>query len=150
MGNVSHYFCFYNPRDFALNSGTFLGVSTNWEKDQIDYKPDATRGISTAGYYSYQTSTGEGDFTSTPIFSLNVTRKVTDNRESMSFIARPRSQAAGEDKNSAAVFGEAINLSQPPNNFTDAEADHSGQFKRDYNQVWSLYQRFESIITPRP
>jgi hypothetical protein len=75
---------------------------------------------------------------------------MTDIRESMSFVARPRSQAVGEDTNCSAVFGQghATDLSQSYN-FGDQRFDHSGEFERDYDLVWSLYQNFEGIISPQ-
>ncbi len=40
---------FYNPDDFALATGTTLGLSTHWEQNQLDYKPD-----SGLGYFQMQ------------------------------------------------------------------------------------------------
>jgi hypothetical protein len=148
MGNVGSYNCFYNPNDFALHSGLYLWgtLSANWEADQLGYKPDGDPGESGDGAYSFSSITHDGVFTRGG--SAQTPRTVTDIRESMSFVARPRSQAAGADSNSPSVFGKGTDLSQSPYNFTGQLSDHSGEFERDYNQVWPLYQKFEGIISP--
>lgn len=66
----------------------------------------------------------------------------------MSFVARSRSLAVGADTNSPNVFAHATDLSQLPYNFGRTLPDHSGQFIRDYDQVYPLYQQFETIVAP--
>jgi len=151
-GNVGNYYCFYNPNDFALNSGTYLWgwatISANWEADQVSWKPDTNPGQANTGFYKM--------ISNNPNFcNSGGPRAVTANYESMSFVARPRSQAAGADPNSDAVFNGSPSGSGPsPYNlqatygFGSALSDHSGQFQRDYNQVYLLYQNFEQIIAP--
>jgi hypothetical protein len=150
MGNIGHYYCFWNPNDFALHSGTYPIVgASNWEANQTGYKPDASPGQTGYGYYFALTSSPYAPhynyYSGAP-----EDRALTDIRESMSFVSRSRSQAAGCDTNSLAVFGNAIDLSQSPYNFTGQLSDHSGQFLRTSDQVWPLYQQFEQIIAPTP
>jgi len=149
MGNVGNYYCFYNPQDNALATGTVLfgRVATSWEADQVSYKPDGNPGLSGLGYYNMSPGTPNYNPVNEEVTLPN--RAVDEAHESMSFVARPRSQAAGADINSPVVFGNAFNL-QALYGFGSALSDHSGQFTRDYNQVYSLYHKFETIIAPSP
>jgi hypothetical protein len=143
MGNVGAYYCFYNPQDYALATGTVLWgtIAANWQVNQLA-KPD--NNPAQAGYGGYGYTAGAPFFL--PSGSSTATT-VTEAHESMSFVARARSQAAGADINSPAVFGNATDL-QSVYGFGGAETDHSGQFLRDYNQVYPLYLQFEGIIAP--
>jgi hypothetical protein len=149
-GNVGHYFSFYNPQDFALATGTYFGgaLSTNWEANEVSYKPDGPPANSGKGFYSMNNATPTFNrvwFTvpTVPIRS----RAVTEAHESMSFVARPRSQAIGADINDPLVFGSATNL-QATYGFGRALTDHSGEFLRDYDSIYQLYNTFEGIIAP--
>jgi hypothetical protein len=151
FGNVSHYYCFYNPQDFALATGSFLwsSVKANWEANQLGYKPDGDPEWSGLGHYtSYGTTLVSGaSGTWDPDNIFHSVRQVTEAHESMSFIARARSKAVGADANSAAVFSNATDL-HATYNFGNTLPDHSGQFLRDYHQVYPLYQQFKTIIAP--
>ena len=153
FGNVGHYYCFFNPQDYALATGQFswgtLSFAANWEANQLNYKPDGNPGGSGAGYYN--TSPGTPNYNPVVHGVPQANRAVTDGHESMSFVARPRSQAVGADPNSPAVFGAANTTDlHATYGFGGAETDHSGQFLRDYDQVYPLYQQFETIIAPKP
>jgi len=157
--NVNHYFCFYNPQDFALSTGTYLWgtFSTSWEADQLGYKPDGAPGQTHSGLYDIYN--GNPNFSTIQAhigddgYTITGYRTVTDIHESMSFVARPRSQAVGADPNSDAIFNGALpgsslyNL-QTTDGFTNQLTDHSGQFNRNLYQVQSLYNQFEQIIAP--
>jgi hypothetical protein len=148
MANVGAYYCFYNPQDFALATGsvpyTFGTVAANWEANQLGYKPD--NNPDQAGYGGYGYTSG------TPFFlasGASTARTVTEAHESMSFVARSRSKAVGSDPNAPLVFGilNATDLNATYG-FGSALPDHSGQFLRDYDQVYPLYIQLEGIIAP--
>ncbi len=139
--NVVKFISFFNIDDFALATGMkrviWLPFETNWEKNQIDYKPDTIG----SGQYLYlggntsQYLTGaEGDF-----------RQIIDVHESMAFVARPRSKAAGAELHNATVFGSVFNLKTSCNFGADVD-DHSGQFTRSIQQLRPFYQRMVSEL----
>ena len=106
---------FFNTNDFALAA---------WVGNQLLKKPDGR-----LGYYIVPPLQ--------PYLLLN--NPVTDPREIMAFAARPRSFAVGVQPG---VQGEihGTELALAANfGFTDARADHSGQFTRTIQQVWGLY-----------
>ncbi len=148
--NVSKIVSFFNIDDYALATGTipFLAwpFETNWEKNQVDYKPNHF-GQQNSSWGDYLFSSGKpiglqvsvnwnqditGDYLSS--------RLVTDIHESMSFVARPRSKAVGAEIHSASVFGNVVNL-QSVCNFGNGQEDHSGQFNRSIQQLNAFYQR---------
>ncbi len=143
MGNVRRYYNYYNPQDFALSTGNYLWglVAANWEINERDYKPDTPNGY----HYNYISFYGYFIGVSSTIYPNH---NVIDIHESVSFVARPRSQAAGADPNSASVFGGATDLSRSPYSFGRDLSDHSGEFTRPLQQVWSLYKNFENVISP--
>jgi hypothetical protein len=64
---------------------------------------------------------------------------VTDAREIMAFVARPRSFAVGAQPGvQGEIHGAELALAASFG-FTDAPADHSGQFTRTIQQVWGFY-----------
>jgi hypothetical protein len=159
MGNVANYYCYYNPGDFYLVSGTMgpLSTSTNWVANELSYKPDDLAGpnllAAGAGYGTYLMLNGMPTFSqfSQGAIGGNTTvtnRTVTEVHESVSFVALPRSAAAGFDSNSVLVFGHGANLSKSPFNFGVTSDDHGGQFNRDYSFVYTLYQQLEQIASP--
>jgi hypothetical protein len=148
--NVTKLVSFFNVNDYALATGTtpFLGwpFETNWEKNQIDYKPNRfNQQNSLWGDYLFSAGKPIGlqvsvnwnpDITGTYLSS----RPVTDIHESMSFAARPRSRAMGTELHSASLFNNAVNL-ETLCNFGAGQQDHSGQFNRSIQQVTNFYQR---------
>jgi hypothetical protein len=125
--NVGKFVSFFNIDDYALVTGTtrilFWPFETNWEKNQIDYKPD--------GGYFYR---GGGISTCGPF------RVVADAHESLAFVARPRSKAAGAELHNASVFGTVFNLESACGFGADVD-DHSGQFTRPIQQLRPFYSR---------
>ena len=142
ISNAAKCVCFFNVNDYALATGaTFPVGNTNWEQNQIDYKPNHFSNL-TLDYYEFFPNAPTGDRS---IFFFNGvdTRKVTDPHETMAFVARPRSKAAGAEPHSSFVFqglGSAISL-QALCGFDTDESDHSGQFNRRIQQVTQFYQQ---------
>jgi hypothetical protein len=139
--NVAKFVSFFNIDDFALATGVTRLVGwpfdTNWEKNQVDYKPDNFG----SGTYLYL-GNGASYFHSASDESF---RRITDLHESMAFVARPRSRAAGAELHNATVFGSVLNL-QTSCNFGLEVADHSGQFTRPIQQLRPFYQRMVSEL----
>ena len=145
---------FHNRLDFALATGTkFFFFQANWEKNQVDYKPDGSTTVIHAGDWRYFYSANETDFSkkgrlenvqfinSNPVPTL--TRYVNDSYEIKAFIARPRSKAVGAVDASLGNRPsdmQHVNLNDAPYNFDDREGDHSGQFNRRTQEVDALYR----------
>ncbi len=137
---------FYNTVDFALATGTYPVVGdTNWEQNQISFKPDANATLHGNKVYAYDLGTpsnpypiGQRCFLRDVYLPLNQ-RQVTDIQESMAYVARPRSQAIGAEPNSSAVFPTSIDL-RAQFGFGRDRSDHSGQFERRIQQVHEFYQ----------
>jgi hypothetical protein len=139
--NVVKFVSFFNVDDFALATGVtrILGwpFDTNWEKNQVDYKPDNFG----TGTYLYL-GNGASYFRA---IEDETFRRITDVHESMAFVARPRSRAAGAELHNATVFGSVLNL-QTSCNFGPEVGDHSGQFTRPIQQLQPFYQRMVSEL----
>ncbi len=61
-GNANRIVNFHNLDDFALATGTkFFFFEANWEKNQIDYKPDGSSTGIHAGDWRYFYNTNETD-----------------------------------------------------------------------------------------
>jgi hypothetical protein len=145
---------FYNEDDWALATGTTEIVpglphkETNWETNQIDYKPDGgIPGPIHAGTWRYF-----HDSSIPPTLPLRerasvdstVSRYVTDSWEMKAFVARSRTKAVG-------AFPGGGSLGAPEDlrgsfGFKDVRADHSGQFTRDIQGVDALYKRIRERI----
>jgi hypothetical protein len=135
-GNVGKFVSFFNIDDYALATGTTSILpgwpfQTNWEKNQLDYKPD----VLSSGHYSFGANA-----ISYFVTSENPSRVVTDVHESLSFVARPRSKAAGAELHNATVFGSVLNL-ETACNFGAGVDDHSGQFTRRIQDLGPFYKR---------
>jgi hypothetical protein len=135
-GHVGSFVSFFNTDDFALAKGTIGLVpgwpfEVNWEKNEVDYKPDSIG----AGYYKYQ-GNGVSYFT---MPHANI-RLVEDVHESLAFVARPRSKAAGAEPRNATVFGSVVDLQAVCGFGADVD-DHSGQFTRPIQQLTPFYKR---------
>jgi hypothetical protein len=150
--NVSSYYCFYNVQDYALATGKipWTPKASNWEANQLGYKPDGSPNADGQGQYSSKLtgSTYALNFRQILPDSPTVTnRTVTEIHESMSFVARARSKAVGADPNAPLVFPGAIDM-QANYGFGSLLSDHSGQFLRDYNQVYPMYSKIKQIAVP--
>jgi hypothetical protein len=135
--NVGKFVSFFNIDDYALVTGTTtigswpLEFSTNWEKNEITYKPN----VFSNGEYIY-----DGIGVSYFIDLNNHERTVVDIDESLSFVARLRSKAAGAESRNATVFGSVVNL-ETLVGFGPQADDHSGQFTRRVQSLDPFYKR---------
>lgn len=122
----NHLINFYNTNDYALATGTLpLIGAINWEANEQNYKPDAGFGYSTDGTNSWRG------------FTL-----MTDSREIMSFVARPRSKAVGAQPN----VGEVVFTSGQIDltgayNFRLGSDQHSAQFNWNIQRVSGFYRQ---------
>jgi pimeloyl-ACP methyl ester carboxylesterase len=149
LENVSGTFTnFYNQDDWALSTGFTIGLETNWEKNQIDYKPDgAVSGVVHAGTWSYHY-----DPSQPPVYALpqrawvvsSASRNVSDSWEIKSFVARSRTKAVGAFLGGGSL-GATENLREDFG-FRNVRADHSGQFTRNIQAVEALYKRIRAHI----
>jgi hypothetical protein len=152
---------FYNPDDYALESGkSFIGSSNiekevNWVANQESYKPDGP--TSTILHdpdwgYSYQTNyvIGGGVIPLAQRARVDRTlgwgRYVTDSWEMKAFVSRPRTRAIGAFGHTGGPITELVNL-QDDYDFGRERPDHSGQFTRriqqgpaDGKRIFDLYQ----------
>jgi hypothetical protein len=141
--NVGSFVSFFNVDDYALATGSvgFIPdwpIEVNWEKNEVSFKPDTLGG----GIYHYQ-GTGISYF---DLPADGMTRQIVDAHESLSFVARPRSRAAGAEPHSASVFGSVLNL-QATCGFGADVNDHSGQFTRPIQQLKPFYARMMEEAT---
>jgi hypothetical protein len=134
---------FYNTDDFALATGSYpLFGQTNWEANQLNYKPDYPPS-ETGLIYRY--------FSADPRTQLWATythnghekiRNVTDPHEVMSFIARPLSKAVGALAGIGAPLANELNVGEgSASDFSDTRSDHSGQFTRSIQKLQPFYQQ---------
>jgi hypothetical protein len=143
---------FYNEDDWALATGrsSLLGltVETNWEKNQVDYKPDGSVALAIHdGTWSYHYDsvfpsmrpTNERAWLVSPTSCY-----VTDSWEMKAFLARSRTKAAGAFRNGG-PFDRKENL-RDTYGFTNVRDDHSGQFTRNIQQLTSLYRKLRELV----
>ena len=71
---------------------------------------------------------------------LLVVFHLTVHNESLAFVARPRSKAAGAEPLSANIFESVLDLGETCK-FTADIDDHSGQFTRSIQQLTPFYER---------
>jgi hypothetical protein len=131
---------FYNTVDYALKTGQEAGISVSWEGNQLGYKPNAFTGRS----YKYDADVWLGGSGRVAMLLINdsiMGRYVADIHESMSFVARPRSDAAGANESVGGSIGELYNVGPgSPSAFDRESSDHGGQFSRRIQQLWPYYR----------
>jgi hypothetical protein len=128
---------FYNTVDYALKTGRELGRNVSWEGNQLNYKPNWFVGR----HYEYDTSESIGQRCKLRINGSSTWRYVVDIQESMSFVARPRSEAAGASTSVAGRITDRYNVGpDTPSNFRDSVSDHGGQFSRRIQQTAPYYR----------
>ena len=132
---------FYNLNDFALATGSYVEIDTNWERNQEADKPSSFGGR----YYDYDPARvfPERYQLWQRLERLNVlVRYVTKHEEVMSFIARPRSRALGSRAHVRGAIDGQVDIGVgSPSNFGDRRADHSAQFNRRIQQLQPFYQQ---------
>jgi hypothetical protein len=142
---------FYNEADWALATGTteiipgLPNKETNWEKNQIDYKPDGAiplviHAISWRYFYNANAASVPA---AQRAFVDSLSRYVTDSWEMKAFVARSRTKAVGAFRGGGSV-GPTENLRDF--GFTNARSDHSGQFTRNIQVVDSLYKKLRERV----
>jgi hypothetical protein len=138
---------FCNPRDFALTTGSTVGVDTNWLAWQFSYKPrDRTISGDINFEYRYTPTATEGQrlklyrYTDSTHGTVSAERLLADAHEAMGFLARTRSLPIGADTQAGGIVDTTVNL-QSTYGFTDSRGDHSGQFTRTIQNVRPFYQR---------
>lgn len=145
---------FYNQDDWALATGAteiipgLPRVETNWEKNQINYKPDGEDSrVVHAPFWRYYYEPSQPP--ALPVLDRawvesNVARVVSDSWEMKAFVARSRTKAVGACPGGGS-FGGSENL-RAEFGFKDARADHSGQLTRNIQAVDALYKRMRERI----
>ncbi len=151
-GTITRY---YNPLDYALATGFYGPFETNWESNQLGYKPDGAYQAQ-SWYYGYSASNPlqqrgwlwNINFSIIPSISGVVPpqslgaehyRLVSDSFEMKAFIARSRTKAVGAIDSVGSPIGASVNM-QDRYGFRNSRPDHSGQFTRRIQQVFTLYK----------
>ena len=151
-GNVaSRVVNYHNSDDYALATGYYFGLEANWEKNQVDYKPDGN--LLTDWHYHYDSTQADVVKRATQQFTFFTGRFVTDSYEMKAFVARPRSKAAGavEGTLENPSLNGMVNVNlRTTYQFGRENSDHSGQFNRRIQQVDDLYQHILNIVQPPP
>ena len=126
---------FYNTNDYALVSGTWLGLQANWEQDQLLQKPDNF--VYMLGpEYTYYPSTG------TSIRTIINDEVVTDPQEIMSMVARSRTHAVGAQVSVGGVMNTNATVDLFNSfKFSNTRDDHSAQFTWPIQRVWGYYDQ---------
>jgi pimeloyl-ACP methyl ester carboxylesterase len=116
---------FFNTNDFALATGTVQGFgSVSWEGNEISYKPDQGFGYSSDGTNAYKS------------FVL-----LSDARQIMSFVARPRSKAVGALPGvNGVIHGGQVDLKGNFGFDTD-KSEHSAQFNWNIHRLNGFYSQ---------
>lgn len=130
---------FYNTTDFALATGTTLGLQTNWEEDQRAQKPEAFLG---GPSYIYDPNT----LYTTAYYTLVNSYNVTDLQEIKALVARSRSKAVGAQGGLHGAISGSVDLFGTYG-FGNTRPEHSAQFARPiqtclpyYRQVLTSFQ----------
>jgi hypothetical protein len=144
-----NWFSYYNPLDFWLATGhikkTDYGyVDVNWVENQRS-SPLETKPLNLIGFskYEYNGSLPEGQrciLHTINIVHHNTDRPVEDTHEALSYVARSRTRAVGAEVSGGNPVPPgargALNLGHEYG-FKWARADHSGQFQRDIQLMYS-------------
>jgi hypothetical protein len=111
---------FFNTNDYALVTGP-IG---NWEVNQVTFKPDVFLGYNTDGTDSYKNSV-----------------VLSDSREIMAFVSRPRSQAIGARPGVGGVIAIAGEVDLTGRfGFLDGSDEHSAQFNWSIQRLNGFYK----------
>ena len=135
---------FFNQVDYALKSGRELGLNVSWEGNQLMSKPNQNLSGRTYAYDSGPPNNpyaiGQRCFLRDVGLPFNE-RRLTDIHESLSFVARPRSEAAGASSAVAGRITGRYNVGpDTASNFRDSSSDHGGQFSRRIQQTRDYYR----------
>jgi hypothetical protein len=134
--STQNFHSFFNIDDFALVTGTKLGVQANWEANQVDYKPDGRRGYHHLPEFTGLEKNHRGHYSPEEGW---LGRDISDDHEVMAFIARPRSKALGSQNISTiSSFSLKSDLRFP---FGDAQTEHSGQYQRPIQKTHLFFNK---------
>jgi hypothetical protein len=140
---------FRNRLDYALATGFKYGLEANWEKNQIDYKPDGN--VSTDWHYHYYPNRTNLNERATQEFTFFVGRFVTDSYEMKSLVARPRSKAVGALEGASTAPNGIVDVDlEAAYRFDARDSDHGGQFNRRIQDVHDLYLTIVNVVQPPP
>ncbi|SPE59643.1 hypothetical protein SBV1_340010 [Verrucomicrobia bacterium] len=134
---------FYNTNDFALATGTTLGLQTNWKEDQRTQKPEAFLG---GPSYIYDVPT----HVTTGYYTLGNSYTVTDLQEIKALVARSRSAAVGAQGGLHGAISGSIDLFSNYG-FGNTRDEHSAQFARPIQTCLPYYRQMLTsfqIVTP--
>ncbi len=135
---------FYNIVDYALKTGREIGLNVSWEGNQLAYKPNWFVGR----HYEYDSNEAIGQRCKLRINDANTWRYVADIHESMSFVARPRSEATGASTAVGGSIDGNYNVGPgSPSDFAEASSDHGGQFSRRIQRLWPYYENLLITLT---
>jgi hypothetical protein len=145
---------FFNTVDYALKTGRELGINVSWEGNQISYKPNANMGALGYRTYAYDSGPpsdpfpiGQRCFLRDVYMPFNE-RLLSDIHESMSFVARPRSEAAGASNVVGGRITGRYNVGPGSTSaFDRASADHGGQFSRSIQGTQDYYEQLLMFLT---
>jgi len=124
---------FYNTNDFALATGTTLGLQTNWEEDQRTQKPEAFFG---GPSYIYDTNT----LITTGYYTFGSSYTVTDLQEIKALVARSRSKAVGAQGGLHGAIRGSVDLFSSYG-FWNTRDEHSAQFARPIQTCLPYYRQ---------
>jgi pimeloyl-ACP methyl ester carboxylesterase len=121
---------FYNTNDFALATA----IVGNWEQNQRFFKPNTSKGY---------TSDGTNGFKDGVL--------LTENREVMSFVSRPRSKAVGAQPGVGGVITSLDQVDLKGNYGFDTEWDeHSAQFNWNIQRLNGFYAELVAKLFSEP
>ena len=128
---------FYNTGDFALETGTMLGIPVaNWRANQA-IKPDADYGSDGINVWEYVTGAPN--------------MPITDSEVSRAFVARSRSDAVGATAGLGGVINSSIDLNAQFG-FGATLSEHSAEWTRPIQTSRPYYQQVlrSCLIQPAP
>ena len=140
---------FFNQADYALKTGRatlpILGeLNVSWEGNQLMSKPNQNLSGRT---YAYDSGPPNSPFAiGQRCFLRDISppfneRRLTDIHESMSFVARPRSEAAGASNAVGGRIGSRYSVGEGSgSNFGRSSSDHGGQFSRSIQSTQDYYR----------
>jgi hypothetical protein len=126
---------FYNPVDFALQTGSILGVpAANWRANQF-LKPDADYGSDGTNVWEYVTGAPN--------------MPITDSEVSRAFVARSRTDAVGATAGLSGVINSSFNLNAQFGFGTTID-EHSAEWTRPIQTSYLYYSQVLTQIQPAP
>jgi hypothetical protein len=131
---------FYNTNDFALATGTTLGLQTNWEEDQRAQKPEAFLG---GPSYVYDPAT----FITKGYYTFGSSYTVTDLQEIKALVARSRSKAVGAQGGLHGAISGSVDLFGTFG-FGLTRSEHSAQFDRPIQTSKSYWDEVVRTFNP--